>query len=142
MPLAVVIPAALLAQVALFAGGTTAAESSIAATDALVDWAGRAAPDATAAGAVHFDWPGVAARVAVQGATYVRVNVSTSSTRGTRLRAYAAAEGFLLYPTVQVWAEKDPAFAVKTLWASEGPADTTVTLENIVPPECALRGRE
>ena len=139
MPLADVIPAVLLAHVALFVRGATAAQSSIAAADALVDWAGRVALDAAAAGAIQFDWPGVAVRVAVHGATYVRVNVSSSNTRGTRLRAYAAAEGFLLYPTVQVWAEKDPDFAIKTLWVSEAPADTTVTLENIVAPQCVLR---
>ena len=41
--------------------------------------------------------------------------------------------GYLLYPTVQVWVEADPAFSVKTLWAGHG--DTTVTIENIVDPQ-------
>ena len=51
---------------------------------------------------------------------------------------YAEDQGFLLYPTVQVWAEHDPAFQLKTLWTSAGARPTTVTLENIVDPQYVL----
>ena len=106
------------------------------AADAKVDWAGRRAADG-ATGAVSFDWLGVSARVEVVGASYVRVNVSGTQARGTRMRAYGEQQGFLLYPTVQLWVERDPAFALHTLWA--GAIDRrhsfAVTLENIVAPQ-------
>jgi hypothetical protein len=105
------------------------------AADAKVDWAGRRAVNG-ATGAVSFDWLGVSARVEVVGASYVRVNVSGTAARGTRMRAYGEQQGFLLYPTVQLWVERDPAFALHTLWAGGvGGSSFAVTLENIVAPQ-------
>ena len=84
-----------LAAVALVPGAT-AAVNTLPGASPLVNWAGRVTHDAAPADSVTFDWVGVSARVAVKGATYVRVNVtSTSADRGTRLRAYAESEGAL-----------------------------------------------
>ena len=107
---------------------SSSAALTMPANDARVDWAGRTA--ANTDGSVSFDWIGVTARVEIQGATFVRVNVTCNVGRGTRLRAYAEDQNFLLYPTVQVWAENDPLFAVKTLWAGSRPSSSfAVTLE-------------
>ena len=80
---------AVMTMSVLAAPQLAAAVSVLPATDAKVNWAGRTAPDVDVPGAVVFDWLGVSARVAVEGATYVRVNVTATSPsgRGTRLRA-------------------------------------------------------
>ena len=119
---------------------SAAAATTMPASDHRVDWSGRVASSAAgsaAAGSVAFDWLGVTARVVVVNATYVRLNATATVTRGTRLRAYAEDQGFLLYPTVQFWVERDPAFAVKTLWTSNRRKTQAfaVTVENIVDPQ-------
>jgi hypothetical protein len=55
---------------------------------------------------VSFDWVGVAARVKVVNATFVRAVVATSAPfRGTRLKAYGSDAGYLMMPTVQFWVD-------------------------------------
>ena len=80
-----------------------ASAARLDAGDALVSWAGRRN---IASGSVSFDWVGVAARVKVVNATFVRAVVATSAPfRGTRLKAYGSDAGYLMMPTVQFWVD-------------------------------------
>ena len=81
-----------------------ASAARLDAGDALVSWAGRR--NVSASGEVSFDWVGVAARVKVVNATFVRAVVATSAPfRGTRLKAYGSDAGYLMMPTVQFWVD-------------------------------------
>jgi len=113
------------------------AETSLLASDARVDWAGRRT--ANADGSVAFDWLGVTARIQVQGATYVTATITSSSAnRGTRLKAYISNQGFPLYPQVQFWVPPQSRVAVlgntSTLYLGGG-GSMVVTLENLVDPQ-------
>ena len=77
----------------------------------------------------------MAARVQVQRATWVRVNVTSTATRGTRLKAYTEDQNYLLYPISEFWVEKDPNFSVKTVWTAASASSAAVTLENLVCPQ-------
>lgn len=110
-------------------GGVT----TIAAADSGVDWSGRIMR--TDQSSVRFDWLGVTARVKVSGASYVSMNVSTTTNRGTRMRVYASDQGFDLYPQTQFWVNKDPRFANKLLYAANGKESTMITISNIVAPQ-------
>ena len=111
------------------------AVSTMLATDARVEWSGRHTEDATA-GTVSFDWLSVTARVGVEGATYVRVvSTAAGAARTTRIKAYAADQGFQLYPTVQFWIPRSDESNATTVWQASGGKTTTITLENIVDPQ-------
>lgn len=122
-------------QTALLSLGLVAAANAadLMASDPKVDWSGRRV--ANADGSVSFDWLGVAARVQVQGATFVTVTATSDAAhRGTRLKAYISNQGFPLFPQVQFWVPpKDHAFMSNTsaLFTSDG-GSVVVTLENIV----------
>ena len=107
--------------------------TSIDASSPLVDWAGRTV--VTDSG-VTFDWLGVTARVQVTRATHVSATIMSTARRGTRLKAYASDQGFMMYPQVQFWVGEQLA-SPHTLWLSNRPGDTIVTLENIVAPQYA-----
>lgn len=113
---------------------TLVAGTRILADSPLVDWAGRTV--VVDSGGVSFDWLGVTARVQVTHATYVAAEVLTTARRGTRLKAYASDQGFMLYPLVQFWTS-DQLTSPHTLWLSNGPSDTVLTLENVVAPQYA-----
>ena len=108
----------LATSTAMLASSIVVATTSMRAGDARVDWAGRTAT--TAEGGVAFDWLGVTARLQVQHATFVRATISsTAAVRGTRLKAYASDQGFMLYPQVEFWV--DPLASVNnTLWLVTG----------------------
>jgi len=100
----------------MFSLSTAAAVGdTIAASDPRVQWAGRIR---ATGGAVSFDWPGVSARVAVTGASFVSVTATTDQpSHGTRLKGYVSDQGFELYPTVEAWVS--PLASNSTLlWAS------------------------
>ena len=99
----------------------------------------RAGRTLVAGGAVRFDWLGVTARLQVSGASYVSATVSsTAATRGTRLKAYTSDAGFLMYPEVQFWVRGGPGNATTShdLVLSNRGLSATITLENIVDPQC------
>ena len=139
-----------------------ASAARLDAGDALVSWAGRR--NTTASGSVSFDWVGVAARVKVVNATFVRAVVATSAPfRGTRLKAYGSDAGYLMMPTVQFWVDArggsdrrptngrarsidarprstpPPSPSVGSdayaLWLAERPRDVIATVENLVSPQ-------
>lgn len=113
-------------------GTTAAATVSIPAGDSRVAWAGRHRVNSDTS--VSFDWLGVTARVSCTRCSYLAVTTTTTATtRGTRLKAYVANQGFQLYPQVQFWVPvpgKSPVGNTSLLWMGSGSAD--VTLENLV----------
>jgi hypothetical protein len=105
----------------------------INASSHLADWSGRSLFTSDGGG-VMFDWLGVTARVQVTNATYVGATIATTANRGTRLKAYASGQGFILFPQVQFWV--DPRLTSPyTLWLSPNPESTIITLENMVAPQ-------
>ncbi|KAK7242862.1 hypothetical protein SO694_00015455 [Aureococcus anophagefferens] len=145
----------------LVAALRAASAARLDAGDALVSWAGRRV---CASGSVSFDWVGVAARVKVVNATFVRAVVATSAPfRGTRLKAYGSDAGYLMMPTVQFWVDarggsdrrptnararsidarprSDPTPSPSVgsdayaLWLAERPRDVIATVENLVSPQ-------
>ena len=111
-------------------------EQSVAANNGdLVQWSGRTVSGDQ--GGVSFDWLGVTARVAVQGASYVTTTVtSTAPNRGTRLKAYTSDQNFLLYPEVQFWVKPTTVSSQYDLWLGKNSSETRViTVENIVAPQ-------
>lgn len=121
-----------------YATAESTATTTLPASDTKVNWAGRTLANTRPGGGVSFDWLGVTARVSVVGATWVSINATSStSSRGTRLKAYTNDQGFMLSPQVQFWVPPEgyPAgFHSNLLWTGRS-SSRIITLENIVGPQ-------
>lgn len=125
-------------------------QNTLAATDPLVQWGGRHVRDTTH-GTVSFDWLGVTARLSVQNATYVAINVTTSAARGTRIKSWVSDQGFSMFPMTEAWVEgalsahahasssRRAASESTLLWTAASPSHEVrlVTVSNNVAPQYA-----
>jgi len=117
---------------------TVVTAESIKAVDPMVEWSGRATKN-TDSSSVSFDWLGVTARVSVNGAKYVYLNISSDQrgvARGTRMKVYISDQRFPLYPQTQFWVQSAAtAPQQQLLFLSSSGKSTTITIENIVGPQ-------